>query len=465
MIIGKIILLQLFWFAVVLFSKSIPLTVFILIALVLFASDYILFRPKVSAGRFAFLLVLFVISGLINDLLLLFFDILVSGSYHYESLPLWIIFPLYYEVIFKKFQSLPTLLVSVVGGIGGAMSYWSAAKLGAILIAPEKENTYLLFQFLFWAVFFPLSIKMYFKEDYWNSFLDKTIFFSFDKTGFQRHQKKFNESFFPVKNPKKILVTGGTGGIGEQTGMTLAELGHHVFVTGRNQQKGAELERKNNNLNFVSLDMSDWQEVYEFARKSEILEGLVFNAGGMPEKMTTNELGIELQCASQLLGHYYLLYWLKKFHKLKAGARVVWVSSGGMYLKELSLDSLFHNLNYNKVDTYANVKRAQVTLVEELAKNPEWSDFFIVSMHPGWVGTDGLKEALPGFYRFMKNRLRNAYEGADTIIWCLLSEKAPESGKFYFDRKEVSPYIAKKYIPTPAERKELLQRIRALMPL
>ncbi len=65
-----------------------------------------------------------------------------------------------------------------------------------------------------------------------------------------------------------------------------------------------------------------------------------------------------------------------------------------MYLKKLDLDSLFEKPDYDKMETYANVKRAQVTLVEELSLQEEWKDFQILSMHPGWVRTAGLSGAL-----------------------------------------------------------------------
>ena len=80
-------------------------------------------------------------------------------------------------------------------------------------------------------------------------------------------------------------------------------------------------------------------------------------------------------------------------------------------------------------------------------------------MHPGWVGTYGLKEALPIFFSLMKNRLRDMKEGADTIIWLLLTEDPLNSGSFYFDRKIVSPYLSKNYNPTREQRNALIDKI------
>ena len=300
----------------------------------------------------------------------------------------------------------------------------------------------------------------------WDVILDKSVLFSFDQTGFKRHQKYFTEDIYNLKlSNKNVLVTGATAGIGENLASSISKLGPNVFITGRNHQKGLDFESHNKNSKFISLDMANWKAIHEFAKDAPVFDFLVFNAGGMPEKMSENEDGVEFQSASQLFGHYYLLTWLKAFNKLSPKARIVWVSSGGMYLRQLDLGSLIKNLKYEKVDTYANVKRAQVTLVEELSKLNEWRDFNIYSMHPGWVGTEGLKEALPKFYNFMKNRLRSASEGADTILWCLFSKNPPESGGFYFDRKKVSPYISKKYNPSNAERSALLKLLNEKCPI
>lgn len=465
MIILKVLVLQLFWFLVVCLGHSLPDILFFSIAITLVISDFVLFKPQIEKGRLSYLIFIFLAFGIFNDFSLQSLGLISKDFYHWNALSLWIVFPLYYEEIFKKFCNLPVLMTTLVGGLGGAMTYFSAAKLGGLQIQTEKETPFLIFEFLFWAAFFPWSIKLYFKTDYWNKFLDKTILFSFDQTGFKRHEKSFTDDFKGQNLAgKKIFVTGGTSGIGEYVSTFLASLEADVFFSGRNMMKGQEIENQGAHLKFVSLDMSNWRDILEFAKNCEIFDSIVLNAGGMPEELQFNNNGIELQCASQLMGHYYLLLWLKKFDKIQKGAKIVWVSSGGMYLKKLDINSLFKNDHYDKVDTYANVKRAQVTLAEEMAKEKEWMNYSICCMHPGWVKTEGLKEALPKFYFLLKNRLRTTAAGADTILWCLLTKTPLESGAFYFDRKKVSPYISQKYVPTMDQRKDLLKMLNEFRP-
>jgi dehydrogenase/reductase SDR family protein 12 len=155
----------------------------------------------------------------------------------------------------------------------------------------------------------------------------------------------------------------------------------------------------------------------------------------MPEKFLTNDFGVEQQMASQLFGHYYLLKILNESGKLSDGARVIWMSSGGMYLSSLSLDNLFENHKYDKVQTYANVKRAQVSLLENMRE--EFKTLKVIGTHPGWVDTPGVQDAIEGFHKKMDGRLRSPLQGADSILWPLTTIDL-ESGEFYFDHKKVA---------------------------
>ena len=340
------------------------------------------------------------------------------------------------------------------------MAYWSAYKLNAVIITNERELYYLLFVFVFWLIFFPSSIFIYYEETYWDFVLDKTVVFSFDKTGFQRHKKTFKEdSSQKDLSGKRALVTGGTSGIGGSVAKQLSRQGSIVDVTGRNDQKGKSFEVDNINCFFYNLDMSDWILIDELCKQSFCYDFIVLNAGGMPDSLIVNNFNVEHQCASQLIGHYYLIQCLNQNGKLNENAKIIWVSSGGMYLKKLDLKTLFHNENYEKVSAYANVKRAQITLTQELSKQDFWNNTKIFSMHPGWVKTDGLINAMPGFYRIIGKRLRNLDEGIDTILWLLLTEEPLNSGGFYFDRKLVSPYLSKNYNPSKEQRTELLNII------
>jgi NAD(P)-dependent dehydrogenase (short-subunit alcohol dehydrogenase family) len=268
--------------------------------------------------------------------------------------------------------------------------------------------------------------------------LDASIFWSFDLSGYLRHEKEFNETYeFPKGT--HALITGGTSGIGLAATLEMIKQGVHVTITGRRASQGEALEKTHPEIKFKQMDMAHWSDFDSLVNQVDPLDYLVLNAGGMPETFSTNERGVELQFASQLFGHYLLASQLVLAGKLKPGARVVWVTSGGMYLKPLDVSTIYKNDKYDKVDTYANVKRAQVTLLPFFKK--EFPNQTITAMHPGWAATPGVDEAIPGFAKTMKGRLRTPLQGADTILWLLSSKKDIESGALYFDRKKVSPHF------------------------
>jgi dehydrogenase/reductase SDR family protein 12 len=80
---------------------------------------------------------------------------------------------------------------------------------------------------------------------------------------------------------------------------------------------------------------------------------------------------------------------------------------------------------------YAKNKRQQVVLCEKLAE--AYPDVFFASMHPGWVDTNAVRSAMPGFYSWMKRTLRTPEEGADTVVWLCAADRAAEekSGSFF----------------------------------
>lgn len=64
-------------------------------------------------------------------------------------------------------------------------------------------------------------------------------------------------------------------------------------------------------------------------------------------------------------------------------------------------------------------------------------------MHPGWVDTPTIANAMPDFHSSMKERLRTPEQGADTIVWLAVSEAAVKkpSGRFFQDRQMVSAHL------------------------
>lgn len=284
---------------------------------------------------------------------------------------------------------------------------------------------------------------------------DFSIVFSFDRSGYQRHAREFA----PIEDShligKRFLVTGGTSGIGAALAQRLAEAGSEVMVTGRGRERFEQSGLASLGVAFIELDMANFQSVMQLELPP--IDGLVCNAGGMPEQLQLINNEFDLIFASQVVGHYLLMRRCLEHGFLRKGGSLHLTSSGGMYLKKLDLDDLCWQENsYDKVKSYANAKRAQVVLNEELARR--YPDYVFSASHPGWVGTQALRDALPGFTQRLSKRLRSDAEGADTLYWCLSQGEQLPSGEFWFDRQSKPLYP----LPWTRETSTTRQRLMTL---
>ncbi|MGP8240324.1 MAG: SDR family NAD(P)-dependent oxidoreductase, partial [Solirubrobacteraceae bacterium] len=247
---------------------------------------------------------------------------------------------------------------------------------------------------------------------------------------------------------KVVLLTGATSGLGLAAAEGFARLGAAVRLAVRSEQRGERaraqiLARSGNSDVQVGLcDLSDLKSVRQFAERlvgeTERLDVLVNNAGALAGERTLSVDGIELTFATNVLGPFLLTNLLVPLLERSRPARIVNVSSGGMYTQRIHLDDL--QMDHEKFDgpaAYARTKRAQVILTELWAERLRGTGVVVHAMHPGWADTPGLESSLPRFYALTKRLLRTPQEGADTIVWLgAASEPARSSGGFWHDRRE-----------------------------
>jgi dehydrogenase/reductase SDR family protein 12 len=276
--------------------------------------------------------------------------------------------------------------------------------------------------------------------------LDPSIVLSFDRSGFSRHQRGFFPGDLDVDMGGRVCaITGANSGIGLATARALAARGAEVWMLCRNAERGekarAEVEAQTNNANvrLAIVDVSDVEKVKRFARDWPVqkLDVLVHNAGALFSERAVNPQGLELTLATNLVGPLALMAGLVE--RLSEGhlPRVIWVSSGGMYTQKLRVDHLANPPGtFDGVKAYATTKRAMVVLSEQLAERLGSAGIAVHCMHPGWADTPGVQSAIPGFWRVTRGILRTAAQGADTVIWLAVCDRAQvDSGRFWFDRK------------------------------
>lgn len=246
---------------------------------------------------------------------------------------------------------------------------------------------------------------------------------------------------------RTALVTGPTGGLGRATADSLAALGARVILVGRDADR-LELVRAaliaasgEDRYPAVVADMSSLASVRStvaaIAASEPALDIVVDNAGAIYPERTASDDGFEASLALMAIGPFALVAGLMPLLRESPDARVIAVTSGGMYSQSLDVDDLDGDaLDYNGPRFYARAKRAQVALTREWARRSAGSNLAFLAMHPGWARTPGLTDSLPGFDRIMGPILRTPAEGIDTIVWLATARRADiASGSLYLDRR------------------------------
>ncbi|KAG5051134.1 hypothetical protein AAZX31_02G074000 [Glycine max] len=280
-------------------------------------------------------------------------------------------------------------------------------------------------------------------------------YLNFTKAGFLDHSKKFNPEDMELRIPgKNCIVTGANSGIGYATAEGLAKRGATVYLVCRNKERGeaalSDIQTKTGNQN-VYLEICDLSSVNEiksfasrFSKKNVPVHVLVNNAGVLEQNRVTTSEGFELSFAVNVLGTYTMTeLMVPLLGKASPDARVITVSSGGMYTTPLTKDLQYSESNFNGLEQYARNKRVQVALTEKWAETYKNKGIGFYSMHPGWAETPGVAKSMPSFSKSLSGKLRTSEEGADTVIWLTLQPKEKlVSGAFYFDRAEASKHLA-----------------------
>lgn len=280
--------------------------------------------------------------------------------------------------------------------------------------------------------------------------LDRTIVPGYSRIGPRLRRRWWPADPAPGSlQGKRVVVTGASSGLGTAAVSGLAELGAIVHLVGRAAERleqaadGVRAQWPDADLVVDVCDVSDLAAVRAYAEdlagRTDSLRALVHDAGVLPPERTESAQGHELAFATHVLGPLLLSELLRPRLRADGDARVVWVSSGGMYAQPFSHD-VADDLEYLAEDyqgttAYARTKRMQVIVAELLATRFAAEGIAVHSMHPGWADTPGVAESLPRFATVMKPLLRSPAEGADTIVWLAASPLATEStGEFWCDR-------------------------------
>lgn len=284
-----------------------------------------------------------------------------------------------------------------------------------------------------------------------SSFLDKaldlTVLPGYTKLGHAARSRGWTEDL-PSLTGRTVVITGATSGIGRAAAQRFAALGARVVLVARSRSRGdlavAEIRAATGNelVDVVIGDLGSLESIREAAAtivdQEAAIDVLVNNAGVLPPARELSADGHELTFATNVLGMVALTEGLLPRLVASAPARVINVSSGGMYTARLDVDDLqTQRKDFDGAAVYAQTKRMQVILTEQWADRLKGAGVVAHAMHPGWVATPGVETSLPRFNRVMGPLLRTPEQGADTIVWLGAADDALRTtGGFWHDRRE-----------------------------
>jgi NAD(P)-dependent dehydrogenase (short-subunit alcohol dehydrogenase family) len=300
--------------------------------------------------------------------------------------------------------------------------------------------------------------------------LDRSVVLGYSKIGLgvRRHLASWPDDPAPgALAGRQVLVTGASSGLGTATAEGLARLGADVHLVVRDLAKGQRVEGELRSavpgaeVRLWRCDVGDLDDVRRLAAdlggSGLTFDAVVHNAGAMPPERTTSPQGHEQTMAVHVLGPILMTDLL--LPHLADDARVVFVTSGGMYTASLPVDDPEYTRGEYKPPTaYARRKRVQVALLPVLAER--WKRLGVHAMHPGWADTPGVVDSLPGFHKVTGPILRDAAQGADTSVWLVAAEPAPESGHLWHDRRPRPEHFTSRTRESEADRRAIWDWVR-----
>ena len=191
----------------------------------------------------------------------------------------------------------------------------------------------------------------------------------------------------PRQDGRTFVVTGASGGIGLETAKALAEHGAHVVLAVRNRAKGEGVAATmSGSVEVRLLDVADLSSVRAFAADVGAVDVLINNAGILGVPFSKSPDGVELQFATNHLGHFALTNLLLP----RLTDRVVVVGSRSHHTGVLDLDDLdWERRRYRPYAAYGQSKLANMLFLAELQRRltAVGSRLRATGAHPGSTAT------------------------------------------------------------------------------
>ncbi|KAH6798126.1 Rossmann-fold superfamily protein [Perilla frutescens var. hirtella] len=255
------------------------------------------------------------------------------------------------------------------------------------------------------------------------------------------------------------IITGGASGIGFETARVLALRNAHVIIAARNLEAANEAKQtilkdnSNARVDVLKLDLASLKSVKAFSDNFVTLNlplNILINNAGLVCPYQLSEDGIEMQFATNHLGHFYLTNLL--LDKMKDTAkstgiegRIVNISSVAhiyTYPGGIAFEQINDKNSYDYKKAYGQSKLANILHANELSKRLqiEGANITVNSVHPGTIMTKIFKDygILIKILKLATNILwKTVPQGAATTCYVALHPSFKgASGNYYMDCNE-----------------------------
>ncbi len=255
---------------------------------------------------------------------------------------------------------------------------------------------------------------------------------------------------------QRVLLTGASAGIGQETARALVARGAAVVGTSRDPESShAAIQAieaaaiSGGSFRMVTLDLTSLASVRQCAddvlRGAEGFDVILGNAGLMIGPKTLTEDGVEAQFGINFLGHFLLINRLAKL--IKPSGRIALVSSAGHRRSDVDLqDPNFTRTAYNEYLAYGRSKTAMILLAVELDRRLSARGIRATALHPGAIRTEtvqkiidslgeGKEAALASF------RWKTVAQGAATTVWAGIVAPASEISARYCEDCHIADIV------------------------
>ena len=221
---------------------------------------------------------------------------------------------------------------------------------------------------------------------------------------------------------RRILVTGGSAGLGAETVRALAAHGAHVIMPVRDLAKGEraaaaarEAARLGGTVELCELELESLASVRACADRlvaaGAPLHVLIANAGVMACPQGKTRDGFETQFGTNHLGHFVLVNRLVPLLLRGAPSRIVVLSSAGHRFSDVDLeDPGFERTPYDPWIAYGRAKTANVLFAVGLDRRLRERGVRAAAVHPGGIRTELGRhlnqEAMAALVKRMSTRAR-----------------------------------------------------------